>query len=376
MQNVPLLDLKGQYAAIKTEIDTAIKEVAESQHFVLGPTVERFEKAIAQYIDVKHAIGVASGSDALLLALMAFDIKEGDEVITSPFTFFATAGSIARTGARPVFVDIEPDTFNIDVNKIAAYLAKSGKSVKAIMPVHIFGQCTDMGPIMDLAKRYKIAVIEDAAQAIGSIYQKHKAGTLGHIGCFSFFPSKNLGGWGDGGLVTTNDDTMDQKIKSLRVHGGTNKKYHHQYIGCNSRLDALQAAILTAKLKHLDEWTQARQANAQRYQQLIQTAGLANKAIPPITRPDRNHIFHQYTIRVPKQRDELKAFLQKQGIGTEVYYPLSLHMQECFTYLGYKPGSLPESEKAEREVLSLPIYPELTASMQEYVVEQIKLFFK
>lgn len=373
--HVPILDLKAQYQKIKPELDAALQEVLANQRFILGPVVERFERTIAQYVGAKHAIGVASGSDALLLALMALDIKSGDEVITTPFSFFATAGSIARTGAHPVFVDIEPDTFNIAPARIEEYLLKSNRKVKAIIPVHLFGQCTEMAPIMELAKRYHLSVIEDAAQAMGSVYQNHKAGTIGQIGCFSFFPTKNLGGWGDAGLVTTSDESIAQKIKSLRVHGGETRRYYHKYVGCNSRLDALQAAVLSAKLKYLDEWNATRQRNAQQYQSLFHNAGLDKKVILPVVKPERNHVYHQYTIRVPQKRNELMTFLHTQNIGTEIYYPLPLHLQECFEYLGYQPGRLPESEKATHECLSLPIYPELTLTMQEYLVDQIARFF-
>ncbi len=374
---VPLLDLKAQYQQIKPEIDAALQEVITSQHFILGPVLERFEKKMAQYIGAKYAIGVASGSDALVLALMALDIKPGDEVITTPFSFFATAGSISRLGARPVFVDIEPDTFNINPDRINDVLTKSkNHKAKAIMPVHIFGQCADMQPIMEIARRHNLSVVEDAAQAIGAVYKHQKAGALGQLGCFSFFPSKNLGGWGDAGLVTTSDERLAQKTRSLRVHGSGSRLYYHDYIGINSRLDAIQAAVLSVKLTHLDEWNQARQRNARKYEELLVKAKLEKKIIPPATKPGCNHIYHQYTVRVTQDRDELKNFLQKQNIGTAVYYPLPLHLQECFGYLGYKAGSFPESEKAAHECLSLPVYPELTVAMQSHVVNQIVRFFR
>lgn len=374
--NVPLLDLKAQYQTIKDDIQSAIQKVIDSQHFIMGPEVAEFEAATAKYIGAKHAIGVASGSDALLIALMALNIKSGDEVITTTFSFFATAGSIARTGAMPVFVDIDPKTFNCDPNRIADALKKH-KKCKAIMPVHLYGQCAEMDPILELAGKYNCAVIEDAAQAIGSTYKSKKAGTMGALTGFSFFPSKNLGGWGDGGLVTTNDDNLAQLIRKLRLHGSS-KKYYHQYVGMNSRLDTLQAAVLKAKLKYLDSWSASRAKRAAYYNKLFRDAGLTDVITTPFVHPDCNHIYHQYTIIVKGKRDGLrdllKNFLKDRNIGTEVYYPLTLHFQECFTGLGYKKGDLPVSEKASLEVLSLPIYPELTNQQQEYVVESIKMF--
>ena len=371
---MPLLDLNAQYQAIKDDVEKSLQSVIQSQHFILGPTVENFEKEIASYINVKYAIGVASGSDAILLSFMALNVKDGDEVVTTPFSFFATAGSIARLGAKPVFVDIEPDTYNIDPNKIADYLKSNAKKVKAIMPVHLYGQCAEMDSIMDISVKYNIPVVEDDAQAIGSLYKNKHAGTFGLFGCFSFFPSKNLGAWGDAGLVTTNDEKSATLIKALRVHGGL-KKYYHQYVGCNSRLDALQASILSVKLKHLTEWNKSRDRNAQRYKSLIEKYKLNDVITTPITKPERNHTYHQFTVHVEEKRDELVKFLKDAGIGTEVYYPLPLHLQECFRELGYKRGDLPVAERCAQTCISLPIYPELTEEMQEYVVSKIAGFY-
>jgi dTDP-4-amino-4,6-dideoxygalactose transaminase len=365
--NVPVLDLKAQYAVIKVEVDAAIAEVLQSQHFILGPKVDQCEKAIAAYSGCSHAIGVSSGSDALLACLMAENIGPGDEVITTPYTFFATAGAIARLGAVPIFVDIDPVTYNLDPSKI---LPKVTDKTRAIIPVHLYGQMADMDAVMRVANEHSLVVIEDAAQAIGAEYKGHRAGSIGHYGCFSFFPSKNLGATGDGGMVVTNDAQRAEKLRCLRVHG-SKPKYHHKIVGGNFRLDAIQAAVVSAKLPHLDAWTAARQRNAKRYDQLFGEAGL------PITLPavvaDR-HIFNQYVIRVPA-RDELQAHLQKKGIGTEVYYPVPMHLQECFTYLGHTAGAFPESERAAKETLALPIYPELTESQAEYVVESVRGFF-
>jgi dTDP-4-amino-4,6-dideoxygalactose transaminase len=365
--NVPVLDLKAQYAVIKVEVDAAIAEVLQSQHFILGPKVVQCEKAIAAYSGCSHAIGVSSGSDALLACLMAENIGPGDEVITTPYTFFATAGAIARLGAVPIFVDIDPVTYNLDPSKI---LPKVTDKTRAIIPVHLYGQMADMDAVMRVANEHSLVVIEDAAQAIGAEYKGHRAGSIGHYGCFSFFPSKNLGAAGDGGMVVTNDAQRAEKLRCLRVHG-SKPKYHHKIVGGNFRLDAIQAAVVSAKLPHLDAWTAARQRNAKRYDQLFGEAGL------PITLPavvaDR-HIFNQYVIRVPA-RDELQAHLQKKGIGTEVYYPVPMHLQECFTYLGHTAGAFPESERAAKETLALPIYPELTESQAEYVVESVRGFF-
>ena len=365
--NVPLLDLKAQYAIIKAEVDAAVAEVLESQHFILGSQVEQCEKAIAAYSNCAHAIGVSSGSDALLACLMAENIGTGDEVITTPYSFFATAGAIARLGATPVFVDTDPLTYNIDVSQMSS---KITRKTRAIIPVHLYGQMADMEAVMHLADAHGLVVIEDAAQAIGAEHKGRRAGSIGHYGCFSFFPSKNLGGAGDGGMVVTNDAQRGEKVRCIRGHGAK-PKYYHKIIGGNFRLDAIQAAVVSAKLPHLDEWTAARQRNAERYDRLF------NEAHVPITLPARQvdrHIFNQYVIRAPG-RDELQAHLKKNGIGTEVYYPVPLHLQECFAYLGYKPGAFPESEWAAKETLALPIYPELSEAQALFVVECICEFF-
>ncbi len=367
---VPLLDLRAQHQTIRAEVMAAVERVFENQTFVLGEEVSAFEKAAAEYCRVKHAIGCASGSDALLLALMAYDIGPGDEVITVPFTFFATAGAIARTGARPVFVDINAGDFNVNVAQLEAAITPR---TKAVMPVHLFGQCAAMDAINEIARRHNLPVIEDAAQAIGSEINGRRAGTLGEIGCFSFFPSKNLGGAGDGGLLTTNNDELADKLLMLRVHG-SKVKYFHRYVGINSRLDALQAAVLNVKLKHLDEWTAARQRNAERYNKLFADAAL-EEVTTPAAHPGHRHIYNQYTIRCAR-RDELMEYLKEQGIGTEIYYPVPLHLQECFAYLGGRAGTLPVSEQTALECLSLPVYPELTAEMQQYVVERIAEFYR
>ena len=365
-KKVPLLDMKAQYHSIKAEIGAAIDAVLESQHFILGPTVEECERRIADYSACKFGVGVTSGTDALLLALMAEGIGPGDEVITTPFTFFATAGSIARVGAKPVFVDICPKSYNIAASKIEKHVTKN---TKAIMPVHLFGQCAEMDPILEIAGRHGLVVIEDAAQAIGAEYKGRRAGSMGHYGCFSFFPSKNLGGGGDGGMVVTQDPERADRLRILRVHG-SKPKYYHKVIGGNFRLDALQAAIVGAKLPHLDAWTAGRQANAQRYRRLFQEAGLVEQGLVvlPAEIPERRHIYNQFVVRVPR-RDELRKHLTDQGIGTEIYYPVPLHLQECFRYLGYGEGDCPESEAAARDTVALPIYPELTDEQIRCVVD-------
>jgi dTDP-4-amino-4,6-dideoxygalactose transaminase len=363
--NVPLLDLKAQYATIKTEVDAAIADVMESQHFILGPKVEECEKAVASYSSCAHGIGVSSGSDALLACLMAEDIGPGDEVITTPYTFFATAGAIARLGATPVFVDIDPSTYNLNASLISQ---KVTKKTRAIMPVHLYGQMADMDQVMRVAEEHTLIVIEDAAQAIGAEYKGRRAGSIGHYGCFSFFPSKNLGAAGDGGMIVTNDKQRADKLTCLRGHG-SRPKYYHKIIGGNFRLDAIQAAIVTAKLRHLDDWTAARQRNAARYDRLFQETGLvASGSIGlPVVTMDR-HIFNQYVIRVAN-RDALQASLKAKGVGTEVYYPVPMHAQECFAYLGHRPGAFPDSERAAKATLALPIQPELTDEQARYVVE-------
>jgi dTDP-4-amino-4,6-dideoxygalactose transaminase len=367
-RNVPLLDLKAQYATIRKEVEAAIAEVLESQQFILGPKVEECERLIAAYSNCAHGVGVSSGTDAVLITLMAEGITAGDEVITTPYTFFATAGAIARLGAIPVFVDIHPDTYNINASQIRA---KITPKTRAIIPVHLFGQTSDMDSVMEMAKEYGLVVIEDAAQAIGAEYKGRRAGSIGHYGCFSFFPSKNLGGAGDGGMVVTNDGERADRLRCFRGHG-SNPKYYHKVIGGNFRLDALQAAIVSAKFPHLDEWAAARQANARRYDRLFQEAGLSIGL--PIRTSDR-HVFNQYVIRV-SQRDQLQRFLQREGIATEVYYPVALHLQECFAYLGHTRGAFPESELAAEESLALPIYPELSEQDAHYIVKSIIEFHR
>jgi dTDP-4-amino-4,6-dideoxygalactose transaminase len=373
--HIPLLDLKAQYATIRDEIKPAIDEVLESQLFILGEKVIKLEEAIANYSGSKFAVGVASGSDALLLALMALNVGYGDKVITTPYTFFATAGSLSRVGALPVFVDIDPETYNISPQKIVECLntIPSKEKIKAIMPVHLYGQCADMDPILAIAREQELPIIEDAAQAIGARYKERKAGSMSAFGCFSFFPSKNLGGFGDGGMVTTDNETLAEKVAILRVHG-SKPKYHHKVVGLNSRLDALQAAALLVKIKHLDRWTAQRRKNADYYRERFQKNGLGEFVGLPKVAEGNFHIYNQFVIRV-KKRDELQKFLTQAGIGTEIYYPIPLHLQECFHYLGYHEGEFPESEKAARETLALPIYPELTIAQQDYIVEKIKEFF-
>ncbi|OHB54285.1 MAG: transcriptional regulator [Planctomycetes bacterium GWF2_50_10] len=363
---VPLLDLKAQYAAIRSEIEPVLKQVCESQMFILGPGVVAFEKNVAAYCQSKFAIGVSSGSDALLACLMALDIKPGDEVITSSFTFFATAGAIVRAGAKPVFVDIDPDTYNFDTALIEGAITSR---TKAILPVHLFGQVAPMKAIMAIAKKYNLAVIEDACQSIGASQDGIKCGNFGTFGCFSFFPSKNLGCFGDGGLITTNDAALADKIKLLRDHG-QNPRYYYKMVGGNFRLDALQAAVLDVKLKYLDSWHAGRRRNAAIYNKMFAPC----KAIKtPVTTAGNEHIYNQYTISVPR-RDELQKFLAEAQIGSAVYYPVPLHVQECFADLGYKAGSLPMTEKAAGEVLSLPIFPELTSEQIETVANAVLKF--
>lgn len=365
---VPLLDLKAQYRAIRTDIDAAVKEVFESQYFILGPKVLEFEAAVAKYCGVPYACGISSGTDALLIAMMAENIGPGDEVITTPYTFFATAGCIARLGAKPVFVDIDPVTFNIDPSLIEE---KITPRTKAIIPVHLYGQVADMDAIMAIAGRHKLVVIEDGCQAIGAEDKGRRAGSMGHYGCFSFFPSKNLGGAGDGGMVVMRDADRDTKIRRLRNHGMEPKYYHHM-VGGNFRLDALQAAVLNVKLRHLDAWSVGRQANAKRYGQLFEASGLVAKGLVKLPKVVANrHIFNQYIIRVGQRQKAIDA-LKAAQVGFEIYYPVPLHLQECFASLGHKKGDFPESEKAAGETLALPIYPELTAAQAGEVVAAIK----
>jgi dTDP-4-amino-4,6-dideoxygalactose transaminase len=372
--NVPLLDLKAQYLAIKADVDAAIAEVLDSQHFILGPKVDQCEKTIARYCGCSHGIGVSSGSDALLACLMAEDIGPGDEVITTPYTFFATVGAIARVGATPVFVDIDPKTYNIDASAI---LAKVTKKTRAIIPVHLYGQMADMDAVMSVANAHQLIVIEDAAQAIGSEHKGRRAGSIGHYGCVSFFPSKNLGAFGDGGMIVTNDAKRAERLAVLRAHG-SKPKYYHKIVGGNFRLDAIQAAVVSAKLPHLDSWTAARQSNARQYDALFAAAGLAGGDDAPVTLPhtatDR-HIFNQYVIRVSR-RDALKTALQAKGIGTEIYYPVPMHLQECFAYLGHHAGAFQESERAANETLAIPVHPELSEAQAQYVVDCVRDFFQ
>ena len=369
--SVPALNLKAQYQSIRDEIEPVVRETLESQMFVLGPEVTRLEAEVADYCGAASGIGCASGSDALLLPLLAVDIGPGDEVITTPYTFFATAGSIWRTGAKPVFVDIEPDTFNIDPARIEAAITPR---TRAVIPVHLYGQVAEMGPIQEIARRHGLTVLEDAAQAIGSAYHGTRAGTLGDVAAFSFYPSKNLGGFGDGGMVTTNHPQLARRITRLRVHG-MEPKYHHHEVGFNSRLDAFQAAVLRVKLRHLDAWTSLRRDVADRYRNLFASHGLEEMVGLPIERQGNFHVYNQFVIRVPATlRDSLRDYLTERKIGSEIYYPIPLHLQVCFASLGHKPGDFPHSEAAARETIALPIYPELTDAEQRYVVGSIRQF--
>ena len=368
---VPLLDLGQQHAALRDELRTAAGRVLDSQQFVLGEEVRRLEAEVAAYSGARHAVGCASGTDALLLALMALDIGAGDEVVTTPFSFFATAGAIWRAGARPRFADIDPRTYNLDPARIEAAITER---TKAIMPVHLYGQMAGMDAVGEIAARRGLAVIEDAAQAIGAELGGRRAGSLGRVGCFSFYPTKNLGGAGDGGMLSTQDDGLAARLRRLRVHGGETE-YLHREVGLNSRLDELQAAVLRVKLPHLDAWSDARRARADTYTRLFAAARLPFPLETPHVGEGARHIFHQYVVRVPAPvRDQLMEHLRRHGVGTKVYYPLPLHLQECFRALGYAEGDLPESERAARETLALPVYPELTAEQQQYVVETITSF--
>ncbi len=386
---IPLLDLKAQYRAIQSEIEEKLLEVVSSQRFILGPEVESFEKEIANYCGIKYAVGVSSGSDALIASLMALEVDEGDEVITTPFTFFSTAGAIARLKAKPVFCDIDRDSFNISPSRLEELLkdrteSQKNKKIKALIPVHLYGQCCAMEPILELAKKYDFFIIEDAAQAVGAEYPTpegvKRAGSLGHLNILSFFPSKNLGGFGDGGMVLTDEEETAEKLKLIRLHGSRNK-YFYERIGGNFRLDALQAAVLRVKLRHLDNWLEKRKEKASAYDQLFAQSDLIEKGwvLPP--KPllkdqgvKNYHTYHQYVIRTQK-RDELQKFLKEKGVSTGIYYPFPLHLQKCFAYLGHKKGDFPESEKAASEVLAIPIYPELTSEQQEYVVHSIAEFY-
>ncbi len=384
---VPLLDLKPQYEAIAPRVRAVIDAVCASQQFILGPEVRTLEARIAAYSQTRHGIGVSSGTDALLLALMALDIGPGDAVITSPYTFFATAGTIARTGARPLFCDIEPETFNISATAVRAFLAEacerrggalvhraSGTRVKALMPVHLYGQLCPMEPLLALAREAGLRVIEDAAQAIGARDAAGRpAGSFGDVGCFSFFPTKNLGAFGDAGLCVAQDEALTEHMRVLRVHGGK-PKYHHAFIGGNFRIDELQAAVLNVKLDYLDEWSQRRAANARIYDAAFARAGLTEQVVPPRALPGFHHIYNQYVIRA-RARDALREHLAAAGVGTEIYYPIPLHLQKCFAYLGYRAGDFPESERAAQQTLALPIFPELSVEQLHYVVECIGAFY-
>jgi len=375
---VPLLDLKLQYKTIKEEILKVTQDIFESQYFILGPHVETLEKDIARYCGTKHAVGVSSGTDALIISLMAAGIGDGDIVLTSPYTFFATAGSICRVGAKPVFADIDPETCNIDPESISrvadALSSKEKKRLKGIIPVHLYGQSAEMDTVLDFAKDYNLVTIEDAAQAIGSEYGEKRAGSMGDFGCFSFFPSKNLGAFGDGGMVTTDSDEFNHNLQILRNHGAE-PKYYHKIVGGNFRLDALQAAIVSVKLKYLDSWTKGRRENALKYRELITAAGLDKFLTLPEERETR-HIYNQFVINLTEKRDELRLFLQESGIGTEIYYPVPLHLQECFKGLGYKKGDFPVAEYAAEHTLALPVYSELSNDQIEYVVDKISAFYR
>lgn len=374
---VPLLDLQVQLASIEDEVKNAVLGVIDSGRYIMGPEVEGLEDEIAAYVGAKAAVGVSSGTDALLVSLMALGVGPGDSVITTPYSFFATAGVIARLGATPVFVDIEPGTYNIDPAALNACFEENRApgTVKAIIPVHLYGQCADMDPILDVAARNGVAVIEDAAQAIGASYPSaagdKKAGSMGLAGCFSFFPSKNLGGMGDGGMVVTQDEAFGETLRKLRNHGA-HPKYYHALIGGNFRLDALQAAVLRVKLRHLDDWHQARQANAAYYDAHLEVPGIAT---PALAYSRSAHIYNQYIIAIPEGRDALREFLLKHEIATEVYYPVPFHVQACFAYLDYRAGDFPNAEYAAAHTLALPIYPELTQDMQDHVIEKIGGFY-
>ena len=385
---VPLLDLKAQYRQIRDEAMAAIAQVCDSQHFILGPQVKALEQKVADYSQCRFGIGVSSGTDALLIALMALEVGPGDEVITTPYTFFATGGTVARVGARPLFCDIDPVSYNLSPAAVEELITSrcelrdgalvnrdTGGCVKVLMPVHLYGQMADMEPLLDIARRYGLKVIEDAAQAIGSEYRGgRRAGSLGDIGCFSFFPSKNLGAFGDGGMCTTNDPVLAERLQVLRVHGGK-PKYYHALVGGNFRLDELQAAVLNVKIKHLDDWTARRHHNACWYDAAFARAGLDGKVSAPARVDGYRHIYNQYVIRV-ERRDELRKYLSESNIGSEIYYPVPLHMQQCFSYLGHRAADCPESAKAAAETLAIPIYPELNETQMQYTVDMIAAFYR
>jgi dTDP-4-amino-4,6-dideoxygalactose transaminase len=385
---VPLLDLKPQYQPLAAEIQAAIAQVCASQHFILGPQVKELEASVAAYSQCRYGIGVSSGTDALLLALMALEIGAGDAVITSPFTFFATAGTIARSGARPLFCDIDPLTFNLSAAAVEKFItqhcvqregtlihAQTGTRVRALMPVHLYGQVADMVPLMALTQRFRLKLIEDAAQAIGSADAAgRRACSYGDVGCLSFFPTKNLGAFGDAGMCVTNDAALAERLEILRVHGGR-PKYYHAYIGGNFRIDELQAAVLNIKFRHLDAWSAGRQRNAAFYDAAFAQARLGNAVQTPLTLPGGRHIYNQYVIRV-RDRDALRAHLAACGVGTEIYYPVPLHLQQCFAYLECKAGDYPHSERAAAETLALPIYAELTETQLQYVVDIVANYYR
>lgn len=384
--HVPLLDLRHQHEDLRDEILAAVTEVIDSTRYIMGPELEKLETAVAHYSGTRFALGVSSGTDALLLALMALDIGPGDKVLVPDFSFFATAGVVARLNAEPVLLDIDPQTYNLSPTHLEETLANFSEeeraSVKAVIPVHLFGQCAAMESILSIAQQYELAVVEDAAQAIGAEYRWQgevmRAGSMGDIGCFSFFPSKNLGGVGDAGMVTTQREDLQHLLHIKRVHGAE-PKYYHKVIGGNFRMDPIQACVLRIKLQRLELWHEQRRSNAARYDQLLQEAGLEEIGRPVAAYADQelqnHHIYNQYTVRVPR-REELRTFLQAKEVATEIYYPVPFHRQECFAHLGYRPGQLPESDRAAQEVLALPIYPGLTASMQEYVVECLQEFYR
>lgn len=370
-KQIPLLDLRAQHARIREEVLAEVIRVIDSQKFILGEDVRELEREIAGYSGARFGVGCASGSDALYLALLGLGIERGDEVLTTPYTFFATAGEIHRAGAAPVFVDVEAATFNMDMSRVADALAAHPK-IRAVIPIHLFGGCVDMDPLCGMARERGIPVIEDAAQSIGSEYRGRRAGSIGEVGCFSFYPSKNLGGYGDGGMLTTNDPALAERLAALRVHGSRRRAYYHEWAGINSRLDALQAAVLRVKLRHLDSWTRGRQENAALYRKLLAGA--------PVTPPSEagyqtRHIYNQFSILCP-QRDRLQGYLKENGIGTAVYYPLPLHLQECFAHLGYRAGDFPVSERLARESLALPIHAELEAEEIAHICVTVRAFYE
>ena len=369
--NVPLFDLKPQFAAIRTPLRESLERILDSQQFVLGSEGQALEAEIAHYCQTRFAVGCASGSDALLLALMSLGIESGDEVITTSFTFFATGAAITRLGARPIFVDVHADTFNMDVSRVAALISPR---TKAIIAVHIYGQCVDMDPLLELSQKHGIPIIEDTAQAIGAEDRGRRAGSMGAMGCLSFYPSKNLGAAGDAGMLVTNDEEQARRLRMLHVHG-EEQKYHHERVGINSRLDEMQAAVLRSKLPLLENWIEGRQSRARRYESLFADSGLAEYVTAPVVRPEGRHVYHLFVVRVRERIDELRAHLTAHGVGNGVYYPVPLHLQICFAYLGYQNGDLPLTEQAASETVALPIYPELTDAQQDYVVKTIGAFF-